>query len=99
MFRAVHIDALPKEYCILLLMLLVYTKSGCPWCRDVVDFLHEKKVAFEEREVRGSKVFMDEMVKKSGQTKAPTLDLDGEILADTDRDAVETFLKSHGILK
>ncbi len=78
--------------------LIVYTKLGCPWCRAVVDFLSEKKVVYEEREVRGNKNWFDEMVKKSGQTKAPTLDLNGEILADTDRDAVEVFLKQQGVL-
>ena len=79
-------------------MLLVYTKTGCPWCRDVLDFLREKKVVFEEREVLGNKVYFDEMKVKSGQEKAPTLDLDGAILADTDRDAVEKWLREKGIL-
>jgi len=78
--------------------LIVYTKTGYPWCRSVTDFLCEKKVAFEEREVRGNPVYFAEMVKKSGQEKAPTLDLDGEILADTDREAVEVFLKKNGVL-
>ncbi|MDO8594354.1 MAG: glutaredoxin family protein [bacterium] len=78
--------------------LIVYTKTGCPWCIAVLDFLNEKKVVFEEREVRGNKAFFDEMVKKSGQSKAPTLDLDGEILADTDKEAVELFLKQRGVL-
>ena len=63
-----------------------------------MDFLRGKKVAFEEREVRGNKVYFDEMIQKSGQTKAPTLDLDGEILADTDRDAVAVWLKAKGVL-
>ncbi|MSU56417.1 MAG: glutaredoxin family protein [Candidatus Taylorbacteria bacterium] len=79
--------------------LIIYTKSGCPWCRDVLDFLNEKKVAFEEREVRGNKEWFDEMITKSGQTKAPTLDFMGEILADTDRDAVEVWLKVKGVLE
>ena len=79
-------------------MLLVYTKSGCPWCRDVLDFLREKEVVFEEREVRGNAQWFDEMVKKSGQSKAPTLDLMGEILADTDRDAVELWLRGKGLI-
>ncbi len=79
--------------------LIVYTKLGCPWCRAVVDFLNEKNVSFEEREVRANKGWFDEMVQKSGQEKAPTLDLDGEILADTDREAVEVFLKKRGMLK
>ena len=78
--------------------LIVYTKAGCPWCRSVIDFLREKKVAFEEREVRGNKEWFDEMVAKSGQEKAPTLDLDGTILADTDSEAVAVWLKAKGVL-
>ncbi len=78
--------------------LIVYTKTGCPWCIAVLNFLTEKQIAFEEREVRNNQAYFDEMIKKSGQTKAPTLDLDGEILADTDTDAVEKFLKEKGIL-
>jgi glutaredoxin len=78
--------------------LIVYTKLGCPWCHSVIDFLRERKVPFEEREVRGNPAYFDEMVKKSGQEKTPTLDLDGEILADTDTDAVRTFLKQRGVL-
>ena len=79
--------------------LIVYTKAGCPWCIAVVDFLREKEVGFEEREVRGNPAYFDEMVKKSGQTKAPTLDLEGEILADTDVEAVGGFLKQRGVLQ
>ena len=78
--------------------LIVYTKLGCPWCREVVAFLKEESVSFEEREVRGNKEWFDEMVKKSGQEKTPTLDLDGEILADTDREAVEKWLKEKGVI-
>ena len=78
--------------------LIVYTKSGCPWCRAVLDFLKDKKVPFEEREVRGNKAYFEEMVAKSGQEKAPTLDLNGTILADTDSEAVEVFLKRHGVM-
>lgn len=79
--------------------LILYTKTGCPWCRAVLDFLNEKKVNYEEREVRGNRAYFEELVAKSGQTKAPTLDLDGEILADTDKDAVEVFLKKNGVLQ
>lgn len=78
--------------------LIVYTKLGCPWCCSVTDFLREKKVAFEEREVRGNKAWFDEMVAKSGQEKAPTLDLDGEILPDTDKETVELWLQEKGLL-
>jgi hypothetical protein len=42
--------------------------------------------------------FFDELKTKSNQTKTPTLDIDGDILADTDAKAIEVFLKSKGIL-
>lgn len=80
-------------------MLIVYTKTGCPWCGGVIDFLRNKNIAFEEREVLGNKTYFDEMVKKNGQTKTPTVDFNGEILADTDREAVALFLKKKGVLQ
>lgn len=78
--------------------LIVYTKKGCPWCIDALDFLDSVHVPYEEREVRSNSEYMKELEEKSGQTKAPTLDLDGEILADTDARAIELFLKEKGIL-
>ncbi|MDO8619732.1 MAG: glutaredoxin domain-containing protein [bacterium] len=78
--------------------LILYTKVGCGWCVRVRDFLTEKKVPFEEREVLTNKAFFDELLAKSEQTKTPTLDLDGAILADTDKDAVEVFLRQRHIL-
>ena len=79
-------------------MLIVYTKTECPWCAEVLAFLRGKKVAFEEREVRCNASYFAELKTKSGQEKTPTLDLDGDILADTDAPAIETFLKRKGII-
>ncbi|MEK7574641.1 MAG: glutaredoxin [Patescibacteria group bacterium] len=79
-------------------MIIIYTKTGCPWCRDALAFLRDKKVAFEEREVLGNPTFFEELKKKSGQSKTPTLDIDGDILADTDAPAIEKWLKEKGIL-
>lgn len=79
-------------------MIIIYTKTGCPWCRDALAFLRDKKIDFEEREVLGNPKFFEELKTKSGQSKTPTLDIDGEILADTDAKAIETFLKGKGII-
>ena len=51
---------------------------------------------FEEREVTGNKAYYDELVAKSGQTKTPTMDLDGEITADSDREQISVVLKGKG---
>ena len=78
--------------------IIIYTKTGCPWCRDALKFLHDNTVAFEEREVLGNPAFFEELQAKSGQSKTPTLDIDGEILADMDKEAIETFLKKKKLL-
>lgn len=78
--------------------LIIYTKTGCPWCIDALNYLKTKEIPFEEREVRSNPDFMRELEEKSGQSKAPTLDLNGEILADTDVEAIDLFLKEKGIL-
>ena len=73
--------------------IILYTKKGCPWCEGVLDLFKEKGVVYEEREVRGNQAYFDELVAKSGQTKTPTLDIDGHIIADSDREQVRQYLR------
>lgn len=79
--------------------IILYTKKGCPWCKGVLDLFAEKGVVYEEREVLSNKVYFDELVAKSGQTKTPTLDIDGDIIADSDRDQVTAYFTSKGVWK
>lgn len=73
--------------------IIIYTKTGCPWCEGVLDFLNEKKIDYKEREVLSNKEYFDELVEKSGQTKTPTLDIDSFILADSDKEQVEKYFE------
>lgn len=73
---------------------ILYTKIGCPWSQEVKDFFHKNNIQFEEREVTENKSYYDELVIKSGMAKSPTLDINGEILADTDVDEVRRFFQS-----
>lgn len=77
--------------------IIIYTKTGCPWCHDVLELLREKKVPFEEREVLGNKTYFKELLNKSGQSKTPTLDIDKFILADSDKDQVYQYLSDKGL--
>lgn len=72
--------------------IIVYTKTGCPWCIGLTDFLKEKGIEFEERNVTDNEVYFTEMQAKSGQTKAPVVDIDGKIIADTDKEEIEREL-------
>jgi glutaredoxin len=71
----------------------VWTKVGCGWCDEVVDLLRTRRLPFEERVVSGNRAYYDEMVQKSGQWLAPVVEIDGQLLIDTDADEVEAFLE------
>ena len=65
----------------------------------MLDLLLEYDIPFEERNVSENREFMKEMVEKSNQTFAPTLYIDGEILADVGADEVEAYLREKGVIK
>jgi len=72
----------------------VWTKIGCGWCYEVTDLLHERGLPFEKRVVTGNAALFQEMIRKSGQTLAPVVEIDGHLLIDTDAGAVERYLDS-----
>jgi len=72
----------------------IWTKIGCGWCYEVTDLLRERGVPFEERVVTGNAAHFQEMMRKSGQTLAPVVEIDGHLLIDTDAGAVERYLDS-----
>lgn len=76
---------------------ILYIKRGCPWCDEVVDYLKRKNITVKTVIVSGNPAAMKEMVDLSGQTKAPTMDWQGEVLADFGVDELIPFLKAKGL--
>ena len=77
--------------------IILYTKTGCGWCDEVRDLLNEKNINFEEKNVFEKPEYFEELILKSKQTMTPTLDIDGEIIADTDAEEVAGYLRKIGI--
>lgn len=75
----------------------LYVKTGCPWCDEVLDYMDEKGLAYTKVVVSGNREAMDEMVALSGQSKAPTMDWDGEVLADFGVDELVPFLRKRAV--
>ena len=75
----------------------LYVKTGCPWCEEVLDYLDDKEIEYDKVIVSGDREAMDEMVEVSGQSKAPTMDWDGDVLADFGVDELVPFLRKKGI--
>lgn len=76
---------------------ILYVKQGCPWCIEAEEYLKGKNIAFDRKEVRSNPAAMNEMVKLSGQSKAPTMKLGNDVLADFGVDELVPFLEKKGI--
>lgn len=75
----------------------LYTKAGCPWCTQARQVLDAAQVTYTEVEVRSDPVAFERMRELSGQTSAPVMDWNGEILADFGADELRPFLTQRGI--
>lgn len=78
---------------------LLYVKTGCPWCDEVIEYLDSHGIPCQKVTVSGNPGAMQEMVDLSGQSKAPTMDWDGDVLADFGVDELVPFLKERGVIK
>ena len=76
---------------------ILYIKPGCPWCDEVLEFMNSHGIEHREQDVIADSGAMREMQKKSGQTKAPTLDWRGQILADFGVDELVPFLRKQNV--
>lgn len=76
---------------------ILYVKTGCPWCHEVIEFLDSHGVSYREQNVSEQAGAMEEMQKKSGQTRAPTFDWHGKILADFGVDELVPFLRKQNV--
>lgn len=69
----------------------LFVKPFCGWCHEAKDWLDERGIRYEELDVIANRAAREEMFQLTGQSKAPCIDVDGEILADFDTDQLEKF--------
>jgi glutaredoxin 3 len=71
----------------------IYSTPSCPWCHKAKDFLNEKKIKFEDKDVSSDEKARAEMIEKSGQMGVPVLDIGGEVIVGFDQEAIQKALK------
>lgn len=71
----------------------LFIKPYCPWCDRAMSWLDAHGAKYETFNVIYDREAYDEMVRLSGQTFAPVIDVDGKILADFGPDQLESFWK------
>lgn len=73
-----------------------YTKTGCPWCTEAREVLDRHGIDYDERIVTTDVEAAVDMLRLSGQTKAPVLVWAGHVLADFGAAELEPFLAVRG---
>ena len=71
----------------------IYSTQTCPFCDDVKNFLKRNKIKFEEVDVNKDRKAALEMIRKSGQTSVPVIEIDKEIIAGFNEAKLKKALK------
>lgn len=69
--------------------LKIYTTPTCPWCKKTKEFLKQNKIKYTEVDVSSNQKAAQEMVKKSGQSGVPVLDIGRKIIVGFDPDKIK----------
>ncbi len=72
----------------------VYSTPACPWCVRAKEWFKENNVPFEEVDVANDRAAAEEMIKKSGQTGVPVIDIDGKIIVGFNLPEIEKALEN-----
>ena len=64
------------------LKIRLFIKPYCSWCHRAEAWLKQHGIQYEVLDVIADSEAYDEMIELSGQSLAPVIDVDGEILAD-----------------
>lgn len=71
---------------------VVYTTPSCPWCEMTKRYLRARGIPFTEIDVSSDYNAAMEMIRKSGQTGVPVVEIDGEIVVGFDRERIDELL-------
>ena len=70
----------------------VYSTNTCPLCIKAKDYLRSKGVEFKEVNVVLDRVGAMEMVRKSGQSGVPVIDINGNIIIGFDQTRIDRLI-------
>lgn len=70
----------------------IYSTPACTFCRSVKRYLKEKNVSFKDIDVSRDQQAAQNMIRKSGQTGVPVIDIGGKIIIGFNKPAIDRAL-------
>jgi len=71
----------------------VYSTPFCPYCTMAKEFLKKHAIKFEKINVQENRAAAIEMIKKSGQSGVPVIEVDGNIIVGFDEKKLSQALR------
>jgi monothiol glutaredoxin len=74
----------------------LFVKPWCPWCIEAEDWFKSRGWDYERLDVTNDRAARTEMHELTGQSSAPSAEIDGHVIADFDTGQLERFLDLNG---
>ncbi len=71
---------------------LVFTTPTCPWCTRAKAYLRERHVPFREVDVARDAAAARDLVRRTGQTGVPVVEIDGKPIVGFDKSQIDRLL-------
>jgi monothiol glutaredoxin len=76
-----------------------YLKPHCGWSNGVRAIMRKYSLEFDDVDIINQRANYEEMVRKSGQSLSPCVEIDGVMLADISGEEVENYLLANNLVK
>jgi glutaredoxin 3 len=71
---------------------LVFTTPTCSWCQRAKTYLRQQNVRFREIDVSRDAAAARDLVRRTGQTGVPVIEIDGRPIVGFDRPKIDRLL-------
>jgi glutaredoxin 3 len=71
---------------------LVFTTPTCSWCVRVKSYLAQRRVPFREIDVSRDAAAARDLVRRTGQTGVPVVEIDGKSIVGFDKPKIDRLL-------
>lgn len=72
----------------------IYSTPTCPYCHMAKDFFKQRGIAFEDIDVSSNQEAAREMIRKTGMTGVPQIEINGRMIVGFNKKALEKELKN-----
>jgi glutaredoxin 3 len=71
---------------------ILFTTPSCSYCRKAKQYLRQRQVPFKNVDVSRDSAAARDMVKRSGQSGVPVIDVGGKVIVGFDRPKLDRLL-------